>query len=76
MAIEADAELTRIRRRPGRPGWTDELFRTRYQEAVGRATPPYTCPAVALHFDVLDGTRGTEPDYLRKLVRKHGLPRE
>jgi hypothetical protein len=76
MGIEAEAELTRIRRRPGRPGWTRELFQTRYREARGRATPPFTYRAVAMHFEALDGTRGTEPDYLRKLVRKHGLPPE
>lgn len=76
MGMEAEAELTRIRRRPGRPGWTHELFRTRYQEALGRATPPFTYRAVAVHFDMLDGTRGTDPDYLRKLVSKHGLPPE
>ncbi len=70
------ADSQRGARRPGRPGWTDELFRVRYQEAIGRATPPYTDRAVAPHFDMLDGARGTEPDYLRKLVRKHGLPPE
>jgi hypothetical protein len=74
--VEAEAELTRIRRRPGRPGWTRELFQTRYREALGRATPPFTYRAVAMHFDMLDGTRGTDPDYLRKLVRRHGLPPE
>jgi len=74
--FEADAELTRIRRGPGRPGWTRDLFRTRYQEALGRATPPFTYRAVAPYFEMLDGTVGTDPDYLRKLVRKHGLPLE
>jgi hypothetical protein len=38
--------------------------------------PPFTCRAVAMHFDMLDGTRGTDPDYLRKLVRRHRLPPE
>ena len=74
--VGAEAELTRIRRRPGRPGWTRELFQTRYREALGRATPPFTYRAVAMQIDMLDGTRGTEPDYLRKLVRRHGLPPE
>lgn len=76
MGIEAEAELTRIRRRPGRPGWTAELFWARYREARGRATPPYTDRAVAPYFETLDGTHGTNPDYLRKLARKHGRPPE
>jgi hypothetical protein len=63
-------------RGPGRPGWTAELFRTRYQEARGRAKPPYTYRAIAPYFEMLDGTRGTDPDYVRKLVRRHGLPTE
>jgi len=63
-------------RGPGRPGWTAELFWTRYQEARGRAKPPYTYRAIAPYFDTLDGTRGADPDYVRKLVRRHGLPPE
>ena len=58
-------------RRPGRPGWTDELFRTRYQEARDRAKPPYTFRAIASHFEALDGTRGVDPDWLRKLVGRY-----
>lgn len=62
-------------RGPGRPGWTAELFWTRYQQARGRATPPYTYRAIAPHFETLDGTRGTEPEYVRKLVRRYrGTP--
>ena len=72
-------EPQRTRRRspgrgPGRPGWTDELFWARYQEALDRATPPYTYRSIAPHFETLDGTRDTDPEYLRKLVRRHGLP--
>ena len=74
MGVEAEAGLTRIRRQRGRPGWTAELFWARYREARGRATPPYTYRAVAMHFEILDGTRGTDPEYLRKLVRRYGLP--
>lgn len=68
------AERRRHSRRPGRPGWTDELFWARYQEALDRATPPYTYRSIAPHFETLDGTRDTDPEYLRKLVRRHGLP--
>lgn len=64
----------RTARRPGRPGWTDELFWMRYQEALDRATPPYTYRSIAPHFETLDGTRGTDPEYVRKLVGRHGLP--
>jgi hypothetical protein len=73
--VEANsANRPRPTRGPGRPPWTAEKFWARYREACARATPPYTYPSVAPHFEVLDGTRGTDPEYLRKLVRKHGLP--
>ena len=61
-------------RGPGRPGWTDELFWARYQEARDRTTPPYTNRSIAPHFETLDGTRGTDPEYLRKLLGRHGMP--
>jgi len=64
----------RTARKPGRPPWTAKKFWARYRDACARATPPYTYPSVAPHFEILDGTRGTTPDYLRKLVRAHGLP--
>jgi hypothetical protein len=60
-----------VARGPGRPGWTAELFRTRYAAAEGRAKPPYTYAAVAPYFEMLDGTRGTDPEYFRKLVRRY-----
>ncbi len=62
------------RRRPGRPGWTAELFWARYREACERADPPHTYRAVSRHFVTLDGTIGTSPEYLRKLVHRFGLP--
>jgi hypothetical protein len=65
------ADLYGAARGPGRPGWTAELFGTRYQEARGRAKRPYTYRSIAPHFETLDGTRGTDPDYLRKLVRRY-----
>lgn len=79
MATRDEIEPTRADRRraargPGRPGWTDELFWTRYQQALDRATPPYTYRSIAPHFETLDGTRGTDPEYVRKLVARHGLP--
>jgi len=61
-------------RGPGRPGWTDELFWSRYQKALDRATPPFTYRSIAPHFETLDGTRGSDPEYVRKLVRRHGRP--
>jgi len=61
-------------RRRGRPGWTQELFAARYRAARERATPPYTDRSIAAHLEMLDGETGTEPDYLRKLVKRFGLP--
>jgi hypothetical protein len=64
------------RRGPGRPGWTAELFWTRYREACERAEPPHSFRSVAPHFDTLDGHQGIDPDHLRKLARRYGLPPE
>ncbi len=61
-------------RQRGRPGWTPELFAARYLAARERATPPYTDQSIAAHLEMLDGETGTEPDYLRKLVKRFGLP--
>jgi hypothetical protein len=60
--------------RPGRPGWTAELFRTRYEDACEQAARPLTYRSVAQHFVALDGTKGPSPEYLRKLVRRFGRP--
>ena len=64
------------RRRPGRPGWTPELFWDRYREAVERTSPPQTQRAVAQQFQALHGDRGVDPEYLRKLLRRYGPPPE
>ena len=64
----------RRRPAPGPPGWTPELFAARYRAARERATPPYTDQSIAAHLEMLDGETGTEPDYLRKLVKRFGLP--
>jgi hypothetical protein len=61
-------------RTAGRPGWTPELFWTRYRDALGRADPSHTNASIAAHLEMLDGELGTEPDYLRKLVKRFGLP--
>lgn len=62
------------RRGRGRPPWTAQLFWARYREAVARVKPPHTYDAVAPHFERLDGSVGTTPDFLRKLVGRFGLP--
>ena len=72
----ADRDRTRAVRRGGRPGWTAERFRARYREACERADPPHTYRSVAPNFDTLDGHRGIDPDHLRKLARRFGLPPE
>jgi hypothetical protein len=59
-------------RRPGRPAWTAELFAVRYQAALERATPPHTYQSIADQFEMLDGSIGTDPDHLRKLMRRYG----
>ena len=61
-------------RGPGRPGWTSELFSTRYQAALDRATPPYTHQSIADQFEMLDGSVGPDPDHLRKLLKRYGRP--
>lgn len=61
-------------RRPGRPGWTSERFWSHFRDARSRSAPPHTYAAIAAHFEMLDGELGTEPDYLRKLARRFGLP--
>jgi len=58
--------------RPGRPSWTPELFSARYQAARARAIPPYTYPSIADQFEMLDGSVGTDPDHLRKLMKRYG----
>ena len=60
--------------RRGRPAWTQELFWTRYRDARDLARPPYTNKSIAPHFELLDGTRGADPDHVRRLVRRFGLP--
>jgi len=62
--------------RPGRPAWTADLFWVRYRKARDQATPPYTYGALSPHLEMLDGTVGTDAEYLRKLVRRYGLPPE
>lgn len=61
-------------RNAGRPGWTPERFWTHYCDAVGRADPAHTNASIAAQFEMLDGVMGIEPDSLRKLVRRFGLP--
>ena len=61
-------------RRPGRPGWTSDLFSARYQVARDRATPPYTYQSIADQFETLDGSVGADPDHLRKLMKRYGKP--
>lgn len=68
-----EASAPRVRR-PGRPGWTQDLFWARYCDALGRADAPHTNASIAAHFEMLDGELGTEPGYLRKLVKRYGIP--
>jgi hypothetical protein len=67
---------SRATRRSGRPAWTAELFWARYRDACARSTPPHSFRSVAPNFDTLDGDRGIDPDHLRKLARRFGLPPE
>jgi hypothetical protein len=61
-------------RRPGRPGWTQELFWARYREAVARAAVPHTYQSIADQFETLDGSLGADPDHVRKLLKRYGQP--
>ncbi len=67
---------SRATRRSGRPAWTAELFWTRYRDACVRSALPHSFRSVAPNFDTLDGVRGIDPDHLRKLARRFGLPPE
>ncbi len=71
MAVPTAAPLSH---QPGRPGWTAELFWARYHDACEHADLPLTYRSIAQHFVALDGTQGTSPEYLRKLVRRFGRP--
>jgi hypothetical protein len=61
-------------RGPGRPSWTRELFWERYRDACARTSPPHTYRSIAPQFLTLDGHRGADPEYVRKLVRRFGPP--
>ena len=63
-----------VPRRPGRPAWTRELYHARYREARDRTNPPHANAAIAANLEMLDRATGTDPDYLRKLVQRFGLP--
>ncbi len=71
-AHAVDADRRHAARAPGRPGWTSDLFALRYQAALERATPPHTYQSVADRFEMLDGSVGTDPDHLRKLMKRYG----
>lgn len=60
-------------RRAGRPGWTDELFRRRLDEAIEATAPPRTAENVSANFRRLDNTIGVDPASLRRLCRERGL---
>lgn len=75
--VEADEPSRKTaRRRRGRPPWTPDLFWARYRAAAAQANAPFTYAAIAPHFQTLDGNVGTEPEYVRKLVGRFGLPPE
>jgi hypothetical protein len=63
------------RRGRGRPGWTADLFRRRWREAIerGKVPEPATIPAVAPTFVMLDGEEGIDPEYLGRLARRFGV---
>jgi hypothetical protein len=62
-------------RRAGRPGWTDEIFRERWQEAIATTPPPRTFRRIATRFRPLDvSEQGIDPNHLRKLHKRHGEP--
>jgi hypothetical protein len=73
-ADETDPAVGQHPRHPGRPGWSRELFWARYRAARGRTDPPHTNASIAANLEMLDGATGTDPDYLRKLVQRFGLP--
>ena len=56
---------------PGRPGWTPELFKRRWREALMLTPQPQTYASRAEHFRPLDGLEDSVTgDHLRRLRRK------
>ena len=53
---------------PGSCSWE------RYRDACDRTPPPHTYRSIAPQFLTLDGHRGADPEYVRKLVRRFGPP--
>ena len=76
---EASATRTRVPRRPGRPGWTDDTFREHWSEAIAATPQPRTFVSVALNFRPLNVRTGDEhfgidSEHLSDLHREHGAP--
>jgi hypothetical protein len=63
-----------VTRSPGRPGWNQALFWQRFAQAAQHAASPAAAD-VAQHFEMLDGAVGTDPEYVRKLLKRFGRPR-
>jgi hypothetical protein len=60
-----------LRRSPGRPGWTRELFEEHWREALALTPEPQTYTALAGHFRGRDGTLGSvSGEHLGRLRRK------
>lgn len=79
LSDEAAAALEPGKR--GRRPWTRALFEEHWEEAYGEAaavaTVEPTLAEIAAFFRLLDGTVGTDPEYVRKLrskARSLGLP--
>ncbi len=70
-----DASGSIPRRRPGRPGWTPDLFEARWSDAWRLTPPPRTFKALAKHFRPLDGAVGqVTSDHLGRLRRRFPEP--
>ena len=67
------AEPARPRRPPGRPPWSTPLYLAQWREAVARGglRDHAGIEEVAPYFELLDGTIGADPPYLRRLDRRH-----
>ena len=62
------------RRGPGRPSWTPELFWEHLRAAIKASRGDDRLATWAAKFEALNGARGVEPETLRRLINRYGMP--
>ena len=76
--MEAEEAGTRVSRARSSEAGPARLGAGAVLGALPRRARPrgftHTHASIAAHLEMLDGELGTEPGYLRKLVKRYGLP--